>query len=50
VLDVYVFSAGAGLIDTVISGGVSVVQGGRHRERDRIAEKYRKTVARLAQS
>jgi formiminoglutamate deiminase len=50
VLDVYVFSAGAGLIDTVISGGVPVVQGGRHRECDRITEKYRKTVARLARS
>ena len=50
VLDVYVFSAGAGLIDRVMAGGVSVVEGGRHRAHDAIAAKYRKTVARLAQS
>jgi formiminoglutamate deiminase len=50
VLDVYVFSAGRGLIDRVIAGGAPVVEGGRHRGREAIAEKYRKTVARLAQS
>ncbi len=48
VLDVYVFSGGAGLIDRVISGGHTVVTGGRHRARGRVAEKYRDTVARLA--
>ncbi|MET0278249.1 MAG: formimidoylglutamate deiminase [Pseudorhodoplanes sp.] len=50
VLDVYVFSAGAGLIDRVIAGGVAVVEGGRHRAHDEIAARYRKTVARLARS
>ncbi len=50
VLDVYVFSAGRGLIDRVIAGGVPVVEGGRHRAGEKIAEKYRKTVARLARS
>ncbi len=50
VLDVYVFSGGRGLIDRVIAGGVPVVEGGRHRGREKIAEKYRRTVARLAAS
>ena len=50
VLDVYVFSAGFGLIDRVISGGNMVVTGGRHHARDAIARKYRETVARLARS
>ncbi len=50
VLDVYVFSAGSGLVDRVFSGGVPVVAGGRHRARDEVAERYRKTVARLARS
>ncbi len=50
VLDVYVFSAGRGLIDRVMAGGVPVVVAGRHRARDLIAAKYRETVARLARS
>jgi cytosine/adenosine deaminase-related metal-dependent hydrolase len=50
VLDVYVFSAGRGLIDRVMAGGVPVVVAGRHRARDQIARKYRETVARLARS
>jgi formiminoglutamate deiminase len=49
-LDVYVFSAGSGLIDRVIAGGVPVVAAGRHRAHDQVAERYRRTVARLAQS
>ena len=50
VLDVYVFSAGRGLIDRVMAGGVPAVVAGRHRARDQIARKYRETVARLARS
>jgi formiminoglutamate deiminase len=47
VLDVYVFSAGRGLIDRVMAGGVPVVVAGRHRAHDETARKYRETVARL---
>jgi formimidoylglutamate deiminase len=48
VLDVLVFSAGRGLIRTVIAGGKPVVREGRHLARDAIARKYRYTVSRLA--
>jgi formimidoylglutamate deiminase len=50
VLDVLVFSAGRGLIDTVIAGGKTVVADGRHHARDEIARRYRETVARLARA
>jgi formiminoglutamate deiminase len=47
VLDVLVFSAGRALISTVLTGGRVTVSDGRHRARDAIAEKYRRTVSRL---
>jgi formiminoglutamate deiminase len=48
VLDIYVFTAGRGLIDTVIAGGINVVSEGRHRSREAIARRYRKVVSRLS--
>ena len=50
ILDVFVFSAGRGLIRTVLTGGRVVVQDGRHHAREPIARKYRETVARLART
>jgi cytosine/adenosine deaminase-related metal-dependent hydrolase len=47
-LDAYVFVAGAALIKTVIVGGETVVTEGRHKLRDRIAARYRKTIERLS--
>jgi formiminoglutamate deiminase len=48
VLDIYVFSAGRGLIRTVIAGGDPVVRDGRHHAREAIAKRYRRVVSRLA--
>lgn len=48
VLDIFIFSAGRGLIRTVIAAGKPVVEQGRHPARDAIAQAYRKTVSRLA--
>ena len=48
VLDILIFSAGRGLIRTVLAGGKIVVREGRHHARDVIAQKYRSTVSRLA--
>jgi formimidoylglutamate deiminase len=48
VLDIFIFSAGRGLIRTVIAGGRPVVDQGRHRAREAIAQAYRRAVARLA--
>ena len=48
VLDIYVFTAGRGLIDTVIAGGIDVVSDGRHRSREAIARRYRQVVSRLS--
>jgi len=50
VFDVLVFSAGRSLIGSVIAGGKPVVTGGRHHARERIANRYRETVSRLARS
>ncbi|MEN3381027.1 MAG: formimidoylglutamate deiminase [Hyphomicrobiales bacterium] len=47
-LDAYVFVAGTALIKTVIVGGETVVTEGRHKLRDRIAARYRKTIERLS--
>jgi formimidoylglutamate deiminase len=48
VLDIFVFSAGRGLIRTVIAGGKPVVAQGRHPAREAIARAYCETVSRLA--
>jgi formimidoylglutamate deiminase len=46
-LDAWIFCAGRDLINRVIAGGEVVVSGGRHRNRDRIAARYRAALARL---
>lgn len=49
-LDAYIFAAGTRAIDRVFVGGEEVVTAGRHRARARIASRYARTVARLAQA
>ena len=44
VLDAFVFSADSSAIKTVYRGGLPVVQQGRHRDRDAIVARYRKTL------
>jgi formiminoglutamate deiminase len=46
-LDSWVFAARAGAIDCVWQGGEQRVAGGRHIHADRIAGRYRRTVAQL---
>jgi formimidoylglutamate deiminase len=46
-LDHWLFSADNAAIVSVERGGVRLVEGGRHRDRDRIAARYRKTLAGL---
>jgi formiminoglutamate deiminase len=47
ILDAWIFSADNAAVADVICGGIHVVAGGRHRERDRLAARYRETVRRL---
>ena len=47
VLDGFVFAAGRTAIDCVWRRGERVVTGGRHRDRDRLAERYRLALAAL---
>jgi formiminoglutamate deiminase len=47
ILDAWIFSADNAAVADVICGGIHVVAGGRHRERDRLAARYRGTVRRL---
>jgi formimidoylglutamate deiminase len=46
-LDHWLFSTDNAAIVSVERGGVRLVEGGRHRDRDRIAARYRKTLAGL---
>ena len=46
-IDAYVFVAGKTAIDTVIVGGTTLVTGGRHRAREAIEARYRRTMTRL---
>ncbi len=46
-LDSWVFSGNARAIDTVVVGGRSVVEGGRHRAASPVADAYRRCVAHL---
>jgi formiminoglutamate deiminase len=48
VLDHWIFAADNAAIRSVYRGGVPVVQNGRHRERERIIARYRRTIAALA--
>jgi formimidoylglutamate deiminase len=47
-LDAYVFTAGRRLVDTVLVGGETVVERGRHRFHAAITDRYREVVARVA--
>jgi len=44
VLDHWLFTADNAAIKTVYRGGIPVVQQGRHRDRDAIVARYRKTL------
>lgn len=46
-LDKYTFVAGRRLVRTVFVGGVKVVDAGAHKSRAAIADRYRRTIARL---
>lgn len=46
-LDTWIFSAGNTLIESVWAGGRLLVEGGRHRARAAVAERYRAALARL---
>lgn len=46
-LDSYVFVAGRNAIHTVIAGGAIQVEAGRHKARDEIAKRFRKTLDRV---
>ena len=48
ILDAWIFSAGNETVDCVWSGGQKVVTRGKHANRDRIATRYRATMAKLA--
>ena len=47
-LDKYIFVAGRRLVRTVFVGGLRVVDAGAHKSRAAIADRYRRTMARLA--
>jgi cytosine/adenosine deaminase-related metal-dependent hydrolase len=47
-LDAYVFVAGETLVKSVMVGGEVVVADGRHKHRDTITTRYRKTIAKLS--
>ncbi len=47
-LDKYIFVAGRRLVRTVFVGGSKVIDAGVHRSRSAIADRYRKTMVRLA--
>ena len=49
-LDAWVFAGRHGCVDTVIAGGATVVEGGRHRRREPIVARYRDTMRRLMAS
>ncbi len=44
-LDAWLFAADNAAIKSVYRGGVPVVQSGRHKERERLSERYRKALA-----
>jgi formimidoylglutamate deiminase len=47
-LDKYIFVAGRRLVRTVFVGGVKVVDASAHKSRATVADRYRRTLARLA--
>jgi cytosine/adenosine deaminase-related metal-dependent hydrolase len=46
-LDAWVFVAGRSAVKTVLAGGDTVVEGGRHKSREAIAARYESTLSRL---
>jgi len=48
ILDRYVIAGRRSALRAVFAGGVRVVEAGRHRRRDAIAQRYRRTLAKLA--
>jgi formimidoylglutamate deiminase len=50
ILDAWIFHGGDQLVDCVWRGGRKLVAGGRHRDRDEIARRFRATIARLRAS
>ena len=48
VLDLFVFVLGARAVDSVYVGGRKLVEGGRHRRRREIAERFSRVFRRLA--
>lgn len=46
-LDSWIFVPGRPAVDAVFTGGVKVVEGGRHLQREAIAARYRATLGRL---
>jgi formimidoylglutamate deiminase len=49
-IDTWLFAVGRSLIRDVIAGGRTVVENGRHKDRDRIDPAYRRTLKRLLQA
>lgn len=47
ILDSWIFAAGSGCVDRVWCAGVKQVEHGKHRDRERIADRYRDVLARL---
>jgi len=47
VLDGWIFAAGSGAVACVWAGGTKVVEGGRHRLRERARDAFNSTVRRL---
>jgi len=47
VIDGWIFAAGSGAIDCVWAGGIKVVEGGRHRLRQKARDAFNSTVRRL---
>lgn len=46
-LDAWIFSGGRDCIDTVVAGGTTLVEGGRHRGREAIVRRFREAMRRL---
>jgi formimidoylglutamate deiminase len=46
-LDSWIFAPGRPAVDSVFAGGIKVVDGGRHLQRETIAARYRTTLGRL---
>ena len=46
-LDAWIFVAGRAAVKTVLVGGETVVDGGRHRVREAIEARYKRVVASL---